>query len=222
MTGTALALLRRELRLALVDGSATGTALAFYLAVAMLVPLGLGPDLKLLARIAPGILWIGLLLATLLSLGRLVEGDVDDGSLDVLAMSTLPLEVTIAIKSLAHWITTGLPLVIVSPIVGLLLNLDLGLAPLLVATMLIGTPAVSFFGAIGAVLTLRAGRSGLLVALLVLPLYVPVLIFGIGAVTAITTPPGDVGASLALLAATSLASLVIGPVAAAMALRVGR
>jgi heme exporter protein B len=219
MIGPARALLARELRLGFVDSGAIGTALGFYLVVITLVPLGLGPDLKLLTRIAPGILWIGLLLASLLSLGRLFEADLDDGSLDALAMGPLPLEVTVAVKSIAHWLSTGLPLVLITPALGLMLNLDMTAIPIVIGTMLIGTPAISFLGAIGAALTLRAQRSGLLVALLVLPLYIPTLIFGISAIQAVTTPPGSLGASLALLTAISLASLIIGPFAAAAALR---
>ena len=222
MIGSAIALLRRELRLSLVDSGAIGTALGFYLVVVTLIPLGLGPDLKLLARIAPGVLWIGLLLAALLSLGRLFESDIDDGSLDALSLAPLPLEVTVAVKSLAHWISTGLPLVFVTPLLGLLLNLDLDTYLVLMATMLIGTPAISFIGAIGAALTVRAERSGLLVALLVLPLYIPTLIFGISAISAVVTPPGSLSASLSMLAAISLASLVLAPLAAAAALRLGR
>ena len=191
MIGSAIALLRRELRVSLVDSGAIGTALGFYLVVVTLIPLGLGPDLKLLARIAPGVLWIGLLLAALLSLGRLFESDIDDGSLDALSLAPLPLEVTVAVKSLAHWISTGLPLVFVTPLLGLLLNLDLDTYLELMGTMLIGTHAISFIGAIGAALTVRAERSGLLVALLVLPLYIPTLIFGVAAVSAHLTGPGS-------------------------------
>ena len=222
MIAAAIALLRRELRLGLVDSGAIGTALGFYLVVVTLVPLGLGPDLKLLTRIAPGVLWIGLLLAALLSLGRLFEDDVDDGSLDVLAMAPLPLEVTVAVKSLAHWLSTGLPLVLATPILGLMLNLDLAVYPVLLATMLVGTPAVSFIGAIGAALTVRAGRGGLLIALLVLPLYIPTLIFGISAIAAVVSPPGSLADSLALLAAVTLGSAVLSPLAAAAALRAAR
>jgi heme exporter protein B len=212
------ALLRRDLALALAEGSALGTALGFYLIVVTLMPLGLGPDLKLLSRIAPGVLWIALLLAALLSLPRLFEADLEDGSLEVMATGSLPLELAAAAKALAHWISTGIPLALLAPVLGLLLNLDLALYPALLATMLAGTPAVSFLGAIGAALTLSARRGGLLIALLVLPLYVPTLIFGISAISGAGSE-GGFAAPFLILCAISLASLVIGPLAAAAALR---
>ena len=176
------------MRLAVREGGAIGTALGFFLVVVSLMPLGLGPDLNLLARIAAGILWIALLLAALLSLNRIFEADYEDGTLDVLATGPLPLELVSAAKSLAHWITTGIPLAILAPVLGILLNLDLNAYPVLVATTLIGTPAVSFLGAIGAALTMKTRRGGLLLALIVLPLYVPTLIFGISAVSASAGP----------------------------------
>jgi heme exporter protein B len=212
-------LLARDLRLAVREGGAVGTALGFYLIVVTLMPLGLGPNLQLLARIAPGVLWIALLLAALLSLGRIFEPDHEDGALEVLATGPLPLELVVSAKALAHWISTGLPLILTAPVLGLLLNLDLAAYPVLMATLLAGTPAISFFGAIGAALTLGARRGGLLIALLVLPFYVPTLIFGISAISAIVTPPGSLGASLLILIAISLASLVVGPLATAAALR---
>lgn len=212
-------LLRRDVRLAWRDGGALGTALGFFLVVIAMLPLGLGPDLKLLARIAPGVLWIGLLLAALLSLGRMFEADHEDGSLDALCLAPLPLELAVVAKSLAHWLTTCVPLAIAAPVIGLLLNLELAAVPALVATLLAGTPAVSLIGAVGAALTLGARRVGLLVALLVLPLYVPTLIFGISAIGAIVTPPGSFWSPFAILLAISLASLVLAPLAAAAALR---
>ena len=214
-----LLLLRRELRIAVREGGAVGTALGFFLILVALLPLGLGPDLKLLSRIAPGVLWIGLLLAALLSLGRMFETDHEDGSLEVMATGPLPLELVAAVKSLGHWLSTGIPLVLLAPALGLLLNLELDAYPVLIVTLFAGTPAISFLGAIGAALTLRARRGGMLIALLVLPLYVPTLIFGISAIAAVVTPPGSFGASFLMLSATSLASLVLGPVAAAAAVR---
>ena len=183
-----LALVRRDVRLAVREGGAIGTALGFFLIVVSLMPLGLGPDLNLLARIAAGILWIALLLAALLSLGRIFETDYEDGALEVLATGRLPLELVAAAKSLAHWLTTGIPLALLAPVLGILLNLDLKSYPILIATMLAGTPAVSFLGAIGAALTLKARRGGLLLAVIVLPLYIPTLIFGISAVSANSRP----------------------------------
>jgi len=212
-------LLRRDLLLAVREGGATGTALGFFLVVVSLMPLGLGPDLQLLSRIAPGVLWIGLLLAALLSLGRLFEADRDEGALEVMAMGPLPLELIVAAKALAHWISTCLPLAFLVPVLGLLLNLELAAYPVLLGTVLIGTPAISFLGSIGAALTLRSRRGGLLMALLVLPLFVPTLIFGISAVSAVVSPPGSLSASLSLLGAITLTSLVLGPIAAAAALR---
>jgi heme exporter protein B len=212
-------LIKRDLRLAVREGGAIGTALGFFLIVVSLMPLGLGPDLNLLARIAAGILWIALLLAALLSLNRVFEADYEDGTLDVLAAGPLPLELVSAAKALAHWITTGIPLAILAPVLGILLNLDLKSYPVLVATTLVGTPAVSFLGAIGAALTMKTRRGGLLLALIVLPLYVPTLIFGISAVSAGAGPEG-LGASFLILTAVSLVTMVLGPVAAAAALRV--
>lgn len=212
-------LLKRDLVLAARDGGAVGTALGFYLIVVAMLPLGLGPDLKLLGRIAPGVLWIALLLAALLSLSRIFEADFEDGTLDVFVAGPLPIELVVAAKALAHWISTSLPLALLAPVLGLLLNLDLSAYGILLGTLLVGTPAISFLGAIGAALTLRARRGGLLVALLVLPLYIPTLIYGIATVSAIVTPPGDGLSSFLILCAVSLASLVLGPVAAGAALR---
>lgn len=213
------ALVRRDLRLAVREGGAIGTALGFFLIVVSLMPLGLGPDLNLLARIATGILWIALLLAALLSLNRIFEADYEDGTLDVLATGHLPLELVATAKSLAHWLTTGIPLALLAPVLGILLNLNLASYPILVGTTLVGTPAVSFLGAIGAALTVKARRGGLLLALVVLPLYVPTLIFGISAVSAAAGPAG-MGAAFLILAAISLAAVVLGPIAAAAALRI--
>jgi heme exporter protein B len=212
-------LVRRDLRLAWKEGGAIGVALGFYLIVVTLLPLGIGPDLNLLARIAPGVLWVALLLAALLSLGRMFETDLEDGSLEVLATGPLPLAGVAAAKSLAHWLTTGVPLTVLAPLLGLLLNLQHEAYGVLVLSMLAGTPAVSFIGAIGAALTLRARRGGLLLALLMLPLFVPTLIFGIEAVRAAALDSDAFGPSFLMLCAISLASLVLAPLAAAAALR---
>jgi heme exporter protein B len=209
----------RELRLAIREGGALGTALGFNLVVVAMLPLSLGPDLNLLARIAGGLLWVSLLLSALLSLPRLFEADYDDGVLELFATAPLPLEVATAVKALAHWLSTGIPLTLMAPLLGLMLNLELSAYPVLLATMLAGTPAISFIGAVGAALTLRSRRGGLLIALLVLPLYIPTLIFGISAMEASALGTGGFGPSLLILTAISLASLVLGPVAAAAALR---
>lgn len=214
-----LALFRRDLALAVREGAALGTALGFYLVVVAMLPLGLGPDLKLLSRIAPGVLWIALLLAALLSLPRMLEADHEDGSLEVMATAPLPLELAIAAKAFAHWVTTGIPLALMAPVLGLMLNLDLALAPMLVVTMLAGTPAISFLGSIGAALTLKSRRGGLLLALLVLPLYIPTLIFGISAIGFATLGQDGLGASLLILLAISVASIAAAPLASAAALR---
>jgi heme exporter protein B len=214
-----LALLKRDLTLALREGSALGTALGFYLVVVAMLPLGLGPDLKLLSRIAPGVLWIALLLAALLSLPRLFEADHEDGSLEVMATAPLPLELAVAAKALAHWISTGIPLALMAPVLGIMLNLDITLTPALIATMLAGTPAISFLGSVGAALTLKARRGGLLLALLVLPLYAPTLIFGISAIGFASLNQDGFSASLLILLAISVASVAVAPVASAAALR---
>jgi len=215
----ALALLVRDVKLAWREGGAIGVALGFYLVVVAIMPFGLGPDLNLLARVAPGMLWVALLLAALLSADRIFHNDYEDGTLDVLATGPLPLPVVAAIKSLAHWITTGIPLALLAPVLGLLLNLPFDAMPLLVLAMLAGTPAVSFIAAIGASLTLGLRRSGLLLALLVLPLYVPVLIFGVSTVSAAVVGPGSPWPPFLMLCALSLASIVLAPLAAAAALR---
>lgn len=212
-------LVRRDLSLAVREGGAIGTALGFFLVVVSMLPLGLGPDLNLLSRIAAGVLWIALLLAALLSLGRMFESDHEDGTLDVLATGPLPLEAIAAAKALAHWLSTGIPLVLLAPILGILLNMDAAAYPTLIATMAIGAPAISFLGSIGAALTLRARRGGLLLALIVLPLYAPTLIFGISAISA-AAGPGGAASSFLVLTAISLAAIVLGPLAAAAALRI--
>jgi len=211
-------LVRRDLQLAVRQGGTLGTALGFYMIVVTLLPLGLGADLNLLSRIAPGVLWIALLLSALLSLPRMFGADYEDGSLDILATGPLPLELVAAAKALAHWISTGVPLVLMAPVLGILLNLELGTYPALVATMLVGTPAVSFLGAVGAALTLRAHRGGLLIALLVLPLYVPTLVFGMAVIGALLGP-GGVMSPFLILTAITLMAVILGPIAAAAALR---
>ena len=212
-------LVKRDLAIAWREGGTLGIALGFYFIVVALLPLSLGPDLNLLSRIAPGVLWVALLLAALLSLGRLFEVDDEDGSLEVLATGPLPLEAVVAAKSLAHWLVTGVPLTLLAPILGLLLNLPPEGYPVLMASMLAGTPAISFLGAVGAALTLRARRGGLLLGLLMLPLFVPTLIFGISAVDAALLHTGACTSSFLILVALSLAAVALAPLAAAVALR---
>jgi heme exporter protein B len=215
----ALALLSRDVRLAWREGGAIGTALGFYLVVIVITAFGVGPNPDALSGIAPGMLWVTLLLAGLLSADRMFHNDYEDGALDVLVTGPLPLPVVAALKSLAHWLTTGVPLALLAPVLGVLLNLPEKAGPLLVLAMLVGTPAVSFVAAIGASLTLGLRRSGLLLALLVLPLYVPVLIFGVATASAAVTGPASPWPPFLMLCALSLASIVLAPLAAAAALR---
>ncbi len=214
-----MALLLRDLRLAFRSGGGFGLALAFFLLVAVLVPLGVGPDGATLGRIAPGILWVGALLSCLLSLDRVFALDYEDGSLDLLAASPMPMEGVVAVKALAHWLVTGLPLTALSPLLALMLNLPPGGFLWLLATLLVGTPALSIIGAFGAALVVGIKRGGLLLSLLVLPLYVPTLIFGAEVVRR-----GALGMSVAtpmvLLAAVTLGSLATLPFAAAAAIRI--
>lgn len=213
------ALLLRDLRLALRSGGGFGLGLAFFLILAILVPLGVGADGGTLGRIAPGILWVGALLACLLSLDRIFALDHEDGSLDLLATSPLPLEGVVAVKALAHWLVTGLPLTLLAPGLGVLLNLAPSAYGWLVLSFLLGTPTLSIVGAFGAALTVGLRRGGLLLSLLVLPLYVPTLIFGAEMVRR-GAEGMALGTPLALLAAISLGAAALLPFAAAAALRV--
>jgi heme exporter protein B len=217
---TALAaLLVRDMRLAIRVGGGALIGVLFFLVVAALVPFAVGPDLALLKRIGPAILWLAALLASLLALDRLFANDHEDGSLDLLLMSRVPLELVVAVKGLAHWLTTGLPLVIAAPLIGLLLNLDGPEQAALMLTLLVGTPALTFIGLIGAAIAVALRRGGLLLAVLVLPLTVPVLIFGVGAANAVQIGSTAFGTPFAVLCALTLASVVVGPFAAAAALR---
>jgi heme exporter protein B len=212
-----LAILLRDIRLATRAGGSAMLALAFFAAVATLVPLGIGTDLHLLARIAGGVLWVAAILAALLSLDRLFQSDFEDGSLDLIALSPLPLEGTAFAKIAAHWITTGLPLTLLSPVLALLFGMpENGYAPL-IASLAIGTPAVSAIGAIGAALTLSIRRGGLILPFIVLPLLAPAVIFGAGAVLAALD--GISNGALELLTAFSIVSVIVSPFVAAAAVR---
>lgn len=213
-----IALLKRDLLLAVRAGGGFGLALAFFLIVVVLVPFGVGPDTGVLATISPGILWIAALLASLLSLDRIFALDHEDGTLQILATSPLPLEGVVVVKALAHWITTGLPLSLFSMLFGLLLNLPTAGYPWLVLTLVVGTPALSMIGAFGAALTVGLRRGGLLLSLLVLPLYIPTLIFGATAVSRAAIG-NDPTTSFVLLAAITLGSGAILPFAGAAAIR---
>ena len=212
-----LTLLLRDLRLAVRAGGGAALALAFFAAVVTLVPLGVGPDLKLLARIAGGVLWVAAVLAALLALDRLFQADYEDGSLDLLALAPLPLELTALAKTVAHWLATGLPLTVLSALLAVLYGLPGPASWALVLSLLIGTPAVSSIGAIGAALTLSIRRGGLILPLIVLPLLAPAVIFGSGAVLAAfdAVPNG----ALWFLAAFSLPAVVLSPFAAAAGVR---
>lgn len=213
-----IALLLRDLRLTFRAGGGFGLGLAFFLLVAVLVPLGVGPDGATLARIAPGILWVGALLACLLSLDRMFALDVEDGSMDLLATAPMPLEGVVAVKALAHWLVTGLALTVISPGLALLMNLAPWAYPWLMLSLLLGTPALSVIGAFGAALVVGLKRGGLLLSLLVLPMYVPTLIFGAEVVRRGALGMA-VGTPLSLLAAITAGSIAVLPFAAAAALR---
>ncbi|WP_299624869.1 heme exporter protein CcmB [Pelagibius sp.] len=208
----------RDLRLALRQSADAWLAVLFFVLTAALFPFGIGPEPNLLRLIAPGVIWVVALLAVLLSLERLFLADYEDGSLEQLLLSPLPLELAILGKVAAHWLTTGLPLIAAAPLLAVLFNMDLtGLGVLLLA-MLLGTPVLSLIGAVGAALTLGARRGGVLIPLLVLPLYVPALIFGVGATEAALA---DLSArpNLLFLGALLLVMLLVTPLAAAAALR---
>ena len=219
---TALAaLIRRDIGIALRVGGGALIGVLFFLTVTVLMPFALGPDLALLTRLGPSFLWLGALLASLLTLDRLFTADHEDGSLDLLVMGRTPLELTCAAKALAHWLTAGLPLIVATPILGLLLNLDVTATSAVALTLLVGTPALTFIGMIGAALAVTMHRGGLLLAVLVLPLSIPVLIFGVAASQAAISGPLSFGTPFSILCAISLVSFVIGPFAAAASLRHG-
>lgn len=215
-----LAVLGRDLRLAVRQSADLALVLGFFVIAASLFPFGVGPAPETLARIAPGVIWVLALLAVMLSLDRLFQQDLADGSLEQMALAPGPLSVTVLAKVLAHWLTTGVPLMATAPVIGVLLNLPPeGYAPLLLG-LLIGTPSLSLIGAIGAALTLGARRAGLLIALLVLPLYIPILIFGVTAVDAAMSGL-PVRAHFLYLGAILTAAVPLAPLAAAAAVRHG-
>ena len=216
-----LALFIRDVRLAMRVGGGGGIGVLFFLIVTALIPFAIGPDLVLLGRIGPAILWLGALLASLLTLDRLLAVDHEDGSLDLMLMGETPLELAVAAKAAAHWITTGLPLVIATPLLGLFMNLDGRASGAVALTLLAGTPALTCIGLIGAALSVALRRGGLLLAVLVLPLTVPVLIFGVAASNTATVGPLPFGTPFTILCALTLVNLVVGIFAAAAALRQG-
>jgi heme exporter protein B len=213
-----LRLVGRDLHLALRQGSDATVAVMFFVLCVVLFPFGVGPEANILARIAAGVIWVAALLASLLSLERLFQNDFEDGSLELLTLTTLPLEAVVLAKTLAHWLVTGLPLIVAAPLLALLLNMRAEGFGVLVLTLLIGTPTLSLIGTIGAALTLGARRGGVLMSLLILPLYIPVLIFGAGAIdAALAGFPSR--PHLLLLCGLLAAALPLAPWASAAALR---
>jgi heme exporter protein B len=217
-----LALIRRDLVIASRIGGGAELGVVFFLTLTAIVPFAIGPDQNLLGRLAPAVLWIAALLATLFGLDRLFQADEEEGMLDQFLLSETPLELIVLAKCIAHWLTTGLVLSLAAPVFGLMLNLPVEAMLPLVATLLAGTPAITLIGAVGAAVTVSLRRGGLLMAILVLPLAVPTLIFGVGAANAAIVGPTPFGAPFLLLLATTLAALVICPLAAAAAIRLVR
>ena len=221
MSRAVLALILRDLKLAARVGGSGALGLVFFLMIVTLVPFALGPDLNLLARIGPAILWLAAVLATLLGLDRLFQADEEDGSLDLFRAAPVPLEVVVLAKAVAHWLTTGLPLALASPLFGLLVALDGPSMLAVAATLLAGTPALTFIGAVGAALTASIRRGGLILAILVLPLMIPTLIFGVSAANAASGGTVPFATPFLVLIALTLIAAVVGTVAAAAALRAG-
>jgi len=214
------ALFRRDLTLAFRQGGTGWLGAAFFALVAALVPMGIGPEPQILARIAAGYLWIAAVLSTLLSLDRLFQADFDDGTLDQLMLSPLPPTLMVLTKVSAHWISNTLPLIVLAPLLGLWLNLPPASYLPVCLTLIVGTPALSLIGAIGAALTVNIRRGGLILSLLVVPLWIPTLLFGVGAIDSVALGGGAAFMpNLLILAALSLVSAVLSPIAAAAALR---
>lgn len=217
MSGLA-AILGRELRLSVRQGMDSLMAVVFFVIAVVLFPLGVGPEPNILARIAAGTIWVAALLAAMLSLERLYQHDHEDGSLDLLVASAVPLEIVVVGKIAAHWLTTGVPLIVAAPLLALFLNMHVDGLWALLAALALGTPTLSLIGGVGAALTLGARRGGVLLSLLVLPLFIPVLIFGVGAVDAALQGFSGRGAFL-ILGGLLLGALALAPFAAAAALR---
>jgi heme exporter protein B len=221
MSRAMLALIIRDLKLAIRIGGGFSLGLVFYLALVSILPFAVGPDLRLLSRIGPAILWVGALLATLIGLDRLFQADEEDGSLDMMRMMSVPLEAIVAAKGVAHWLTSGLPLALAAPLYGLMLGLDPAALLAVAASLLPGTIALTFTGAVGAALTATLRRGGLLLTILVVPLMVPILIFGVAAAE-LREGAGSFGRPFLALCALALASIVLGSIGAAAALRATR
>jgi heme exporter protein B len=212
-------LLRRDVALAYRNRAEMAYSLLFFVLVVSLLPLGVGPENVLLSRIAPGVIWVVALLATLLSLDSIFRSDFEDGALELLLVSPQPMAILVLAKVTAHWLVAGLPLLIIGPPLAAMLYLPVDALPMLIATLGLGTPVLSLVGAIGVALTVGLRRGGMLLALLVLPLYVPVLIFATSAVDAAATGL-PVSGQLAIMGAILLLALTLAPLATAGALRI--
>ncbi|KQT52055.1 heme transporter [Aureimonas sp. Leaf454] len=215
------AIFARDLRIAFAGGGGAATGLIFFLAVIATIPFGIGPDLNLLSRIGPAVLWIGALLSALLTLDRLFQADREDGSLDLLQMGATPMPLVVLAKCAALWTASSLPLVVASPVLGLLLGLDPAAGGAVALTLLVGTPAIAFIGAVGAAVAVALPRGGLLVSVLVLPLAIPVLIFGVSASYGALNDPDPFLPPLMILGALTLVFGVVGPLAAGAVLKGG-
>ena len=213
-----ISIVRRDLYLALRQGMDSIMVVTFFIIAVVLFPLGVGPEPTILARISSGVIWVAALLASMLSLERLFQTDYEDGSLELLALQPVALELTIAAKIIAHWLTTGLPLIVAAPLLAVLMNMQAEGFAILIVTLLLGTPTLSLIGAIGAALTLGSRRGGVLLSLLVLPLYIPVLVFGITAIDA-TLAELPARPHLLILAGLLVAAVTLCPWVGAAAIR---
>ena len=214
----ALAVFRREARLALRQSADSVMVVAFFIIAVVLFPFGVGPEPNILARIGPGVIWVAALLAAMLSMERMFQADYEDGALELLVLAPVPLELTVLAKVCVHWLTTGLPLMVATPLLAIMMNVPLDALPVILLTLALGTPILSLIGAIGAALVLGARRGGVLLSLLVLPLTIPVLIFAVGAIEADLSGLA-VKAHLMLLGGLLLAAAALTPWASAAALR---
>ena len=216
--GTLLAIIRRDLSLVMRQGSDAFVVLIFFVVTVTLFPLGVGPDPLILQNLASGIVWVSALLAAMLSLDRLFQTDYDDGSLELLVLSPYPLELVVLCKCLVHWLTTGLPIMVISPVLALMLNIKTGDFFYLISSMALGTPIISLLGAVGAALVLGSRRSGVLIALLIIPLTIPILLFGVAAIQA-ATEGYSASSPLMFLGALLLFSIALCPWVIASSLR---
>ena len=215
---TIMAIIRRDLSLVMRQGSDAFVVLIFFIVTVTLFPLGVSPDPLILQNLASGIVWVGALLAAMLSLDRLFQTDYDDGSLELLVLSPYPLEIVVLCKCFVHWLTTGLPIIVISPVLALMLNIKTGAFLYLITSMALGTPIISLLGAVGAALVLGSRRSGVLIALLIIPLTIPILLFGVGAIQA-ATEGYSASSPLMFLGAFLLFSIALCPWVIASSLR---